>query len=742
MKRVNKFISVLLAIILLMSANVTAFADTSGYSYYERGILTDGTNTAYYLIDKDSKVLYVTGDGNGVANTPDYADADSGPFAGRNDITKVVICDDILRIGDYVFANLKSVDTVIIRSNLLTEASVSEKAFINDTGIRDVQGNSSVLSLSSLVNAVKIGAGIATGDWLGVVRNVISGGSSALQGNGTMPQETVATIIDDYIYTGQEVYLGPQSELVAASEERNANPCYTSNHTFNHSYAESVKTEPGCESEGVMEHTCSVCGDKYETSIPATGHTYTSSVFTPATCTKKGIVEVYCERCSTYSYVAYPALGHKSVIDARVEPTCTTTGLTQGSHCSVCGEVLQEQEVIPTLSHNYEYFYNEESDSYTAVCSLCSDTITEFDNDLEALVAAVNSAKTFNEEDYTPESYARMVAAASPYYDLTVDSVLNYPQFAVDEKTSEILTEIAHLTPYLNFNLSSPMNGVTLTYNGDTYGKGHQRIAFGTQLTVTAPEKEGYIFKGWYENDTNKVFSTDSTYTFVLNSNMLLKALYVKEGDVSLTFANVEGQLYNTVTMTAEEWEGVTSLAEYIPRVPFRYGYTNGRWDCYDGKEQEILAALRAGNDYVVNPVYDELAVNLPRRPSSVDGLTPALAMLYQFSIDSNTKTYVASLAMAGDIPENTQIEEIGIAYYRGKPDVFSTKDFVLTIDNKMSTVKFDGVSDNGLYILSVSKFTATYNWAFRGYVTYYDEDGILRIAYSNQINIEKMQAK
>ena len=43
--------------------------------------------------------------------------------------------------------------------------------------------------------------------------------------------------------------------------------------------------------------------------------------------------------------------GHTVVIDEAVLPDCTHTGLTEGSHCKVCGEVIDAQEVIPALGH-------------------------------------------------------------------------------------------------------------------------------------------------------------------------------------------------------------------------------------------------------------------------------------------------------------------------------------------------------------------------------------------------------
>ena len=42
---------------------------------------------------------------------------------------------------------------------------------------------------------------------------------------------------------------------------------------------------------------------------------------------------------------------HVAVTDAAVEPTCTEKGLTEGTHCSKCGKILQAQTEIPALDH-------------------------------------------------------------------------------------------------------------------------------------------------------------------------------------------------------------------------------------------------------------------------------------------------------------------------------------------------------------------------------------------------------
>lgn len=114
---------------------------------------------------------------------------------------------------------------------------------------------------------------------------------------------------------------------------------------ISHSYNSGVvTTEPTCTEKGVMTYTCTVCNDSYTEETPATGHTI--------------------------------------VTDEAVAATCTSTGLTEGSHCSVCGEIITAQEEIPATGHTTETQNAKAAtcteDGYTGdeICTVCGETIT------------------------------------------------------------------------------------------------------------------------------------------------------------------------------------------------------------------------------------------------------------------------------------------------------------------------------------------------------------------------------
>ena len=121
-----------------------------------------------------------------------------------------------------------------------------------------------------------------------------------------------------------------------------------------HNYASEV-TAPTCTAQGYTTHTCTACGDSYTDSyVDAVSHNY-ESVTVDATCTENGSTTYTCTACGDTYTETISALGHTEVIDAAVDATCTESGLTEGSHCSVCGEIFVAQTVVDALGHIHDW---------------------------------------------------------------------------------------------------------------------------------------------------------------------------------------------------------------------------------------------------------------------------------------------------------------------------------------------------------------------------------------------------
>ena len=106
------------------------------------------------------------------------------------------------------------------------------------------------------------------------------------------------------------------------------------------------------------------------------------------TCTEKGQKGKICKKCGKITEKAdIDATGHAPVTDPAVAPTETTDGLTEGSHCGVCGAVLQAQEVIPMLDPTIDPWFSR------AATTEADAKAAGFDS-VEAANAALDAALT------------------------------------------------------------------------------------------------------------------------------------------------------------------------------------------------------------------------------------------------------------------------------------------------------------------------------------------------------------
>ena len=151
------------------------------------------------------------------------------------------------------------------------------------------------------------------------------------------------------------------------------------------------------------------CSTDIDVDVPVKIHDYSGewTVDVEAAC-NDGSKSHHCTRCDAKTDITViPGKGHTAVTDAAVAPTCTESGLTEGSHCSVCDEVIKAQETIPALGH----------DIVNGICKNCNKTEAEtiqskhpYDNDCDQTWTihrdgAVRIDVTFTDETYTESGY-------------------------------------------------------------------------------------------------------------------------------------------------------------------------------------------------------------------------------------------------------------------------------------------------------------------------------------------------
>ena len=124
-----------------------------------------------------------------------------------------------------------------------------------------------------------------------------------------------------------------------------------------HKHTENVTAEADCTTAGAKTVKCDLYHE-YNLTIPAKGHKAVTDPAVKGSCTVDAKTEgSHCSVCNEVivAQVVTEAPGHTEVVDKGYAATCLEDGLTDGKHCSVCKEVTEKQEVIKAVgTHDWD----------------------------------------------------------------------------------------------------------------------------------------------------------------------------------------------------------------------------------------------------------------------------------------------------------------------------------------------------------------------------------------------------
>ena len=287
--------------------------------------------------------------------------------------------------------------------------------------------------------------------------------------------------------------------------------------------------------------------------LSACAHTHTEGEWITdeaATCGIDGSRHTVCTVCGeTVNTEKIPATGeHTPVTDEKVEPEVGKEGLTEGSHCSVCGEVLVAQETVPAL----------ESDT-----DIGSATLEREGETLSATLPSIKDSFTFSENISVSD-----LAGYTVYLDEALSNQVNTDTVSLEYGLNTFFVKVTSGPDSAVYTLAvRRLRPVTLTFVTGG-GSSVESVTVDEGDTVAAPvsERPGYNFVGWdYDFTTPVTESATVTALWEARSDTLYTVEIYKEnltGGFDKTVENLVGVTDSEVTLTPEAIPHFTYLAD------------------------------------------------------------------------------------------------------------------------------------------------------------------------------------
>ena len=333
---------------------------------------------------------------------------------------------------------------------------------------------------------------------------------------------------------------------------------------------------------------------------------------------------------------SYTVGAHDAVVDEGKDATCTETGLTEGSHCSICGETIVKQDVINVKDHSY----NEEvtaptctEDGYTTyTCTACGHSYTG-----NTVIATGHSySEDVTAPTCTEDGYTTYTCTACGY-SYTGNTVSATGHSYNEDVTAPTCTEDGYTT-YTCSACGHSYTGNTVVATGHSY---EATANDDGSVTYTCANDCGdsYTVNNTLFNDTyymdsidmlKVVFDGNGTVVIEETIGMNIAGTYTYEYITNQTKITVEGQSFFFVI---DEQFNVTALylgskparlTKYIPPVELEIG-DNAIATDFSGKEFVVSVAgkyvltLCEGEENAAILLIDEYGISKITLPYSFE---------------------------------------------------------------------------------------------------------------------------
>ena len=207
---------------------------------------------------------------------------------------------------------------------------------------------------------------------------ILIGGSAAALGlSGVFTRESADPAETTPAETGAFDAALPETQTEPPAPSSETAPPETAGGSSQGGSSQGGSSQGGTSQGGTLQGGSSQGGSSQGGTSQGGNETHTHTIVTdpavPATCAAAGLTEgSHCSVCGEIliAQKTVAKTAHKAVTDPAVPATCTATGLTEGSHCSVCGTVFTAQKTVAKIAHSY----TEATYTAPATCVYCGAT--------------------------------------------------------------------------------------------------------------------------------------------------------------------------------------------------------------------------------------------------------------------------------------------------------------------------------------------------------------------------------